>query len=81
MLVEGSKTTHEIAHGLEPLLIIRPFDDESTLDLDLSKRERSAIRLGRLRGLRRGRAFAKAVCVMIARKLRFVKTRQESVTI
>ncbi|MEP6672443.1 MAG: MobF family relaxase [Chthoniobacter sp.] len=61
--------------------ITRSGDRPLALDLDLSKRESSAIRLGRLRGLRRGRAFAKAVCMMIARKLRFTKTRQESVTV
>ncbi len=61
--------------------ISRSGDRPLALDLEVSKRERRAIQLGNLRGLRRGRAFAKAVCMLVGRKFHFAKSRKESVTV
>ena len=61
--------------------ITRSGDRPLALDLEAAKRERLAIRRGRLRGLRRGRAFGKAVCMMVARKFHIIKSRRESVTL
>ena len=55
--------------------ITRSGDRDLALDLDAGKRERRAIQRGLLHTLRRGRAFAKAVALMFARK-RSMKTRE-----
>lgn len=61
--------------------VARTGERPLALDLEVSRHERRAIRIGDLRGLRRGRAFAKAVCMLVARKLRFTESRKESVTV
>lgn len=61
--------------------ITRSADRPLALDLEISKRERRAIRIGNLRALRRGRAFAKALCMIAARKLRFTRSRKQAVAV
>lgn len=61
--------------------ITRSGDRALALDLEVSKRERRAIRIGNLRALRRGRAFAKALCMIVARRFQFTESRKESVAV
>lgn len=61
--------------------ITRSGDRPLALDLEAAKRERRAIRLGQFSRLRRGRAFAKAVCMLVARKFQSARARRESVTV
>jgi hypothetical protein len=60
--------------------ITRSGDRDLALDLDAAKRERRAIQRGMLHTLRRGRAFARSVALMFARK-RSMRTRKQTVTV
>jgi conjugative relaxase-like TrwC/TraI family protein len=60
--------------------IARSGDRDLALDLEAAKRERRAIQRGMLHTLRRGRAFARAVALMFARK-HSMQTRKQTVTV
>ncbi len=59
--------------------VTRSGDRPLALDLDVPSRQRLTFRRG-LRGLRRGRAFAKAVCLMLPRRLYPRATQKQRVT-
>lgn len=61
--------------------IARSGDRALALSVDVARKERGAIQRGLFRQLKRGRAFARAVCLMAARKKRLTPSMQESVTI
>ena len=60
--------------------IMRSGDRALALGLDAAKRERRAIQLGMFHALRRGRAFARAVALMFARR-RFNQNNKQTVTV
>ena len=60
--------------------ITKTGDRPLAMDLDAAKRERKAIRLGMFHLLRHGRAFARAVALMFARK-RVIQNNKQSITV
>jgi conjugative relaxase-like TrwC/TraI family protein len=60
--------------------IMRSGERALALGLDAAKRERRAIQLGMFHALRRGRAFARAVALMFARR-RFNQNNKQTVTV
>ena len=60
--------------------IIKSGDRALALDLDTAKRERKAIQLGLFRVLRRGRAFARAIAPMFARRS-FIQKKKQTITV
>ncbi len=61
--------------------ITRSGDRALALSIDSRRNERVAIQRGLLHRLKRGREFARAMCLMAARQARIIPSRQESVTI
>ncbi len=61
--------------------IVRSGDRALALSVDTKRKERFAIRSGRLHQLKRGRSLAKAICLMTARQAHIVPATKESVTI